>query len=212
MVNYVDLILILLVALVLLACDIDFANCGGNLHMLDSVTTQDIIAGDVFFEVLDPAELEYTYRLRPAKDFGAPFNASFHFPRIALVPVVPFDACSRSAIKNGEDLEGNVALVERGDCSFLTKTINVERHGALAAIITESNTSEAEEDEYYIEMVHDNTGRDANIPAGFLIGINGRIILQTLKKMRRNYAIISIPVNLTFTPPHQINHPPWLGW
>uniref|UniRef100_A0A6B2E9L9 Putative conserved secreted protein n=1 Tax=Phlebotomus kandelakii TaxID=1109342 RepID=A0A6B2E9L9_9DIPT len=207
----VPLIFILLVALVLLACDIDLANCGGSLHMLDSITTQDIIAGDVFFEVLDPSELEYTYRLRPAKDFGAPFNASFRFPRIALVPVVPFDACSH-AIRNGDDLLGNVALVERGDCSFLSKTINVERFGARAIIITESGGSEANEDEYYIEMVHDNTEREANIPAGFLIGINGRIIVRTLRKMRRNYAIINIPVNLTFTPPHEINHPPWLGW
>lgn len=180
--------------------------------MLESITTQDIIAGDVFFEVLDPEELEYTYRLRPAKDFGAPFNASFRFPRIALVPAVPFDACSSSGIRNGDDLMGNVALVERGDCSFLSKTINVERHGALAVIITESSASEGGEDEYYIEMVHDNTGRESNIPAGFLIGINGRIIVQTLKKLRRNYAIINIPVNLTFTPPHEINHPPWLGW
>uniref|UniRef100_A0A1L8DPD1 Putative protease-associated domain protein n=1 Tax=Nyssomyia neivai TaxID=330878 RepID=A0A1L8DPD1_9DIPT len=206
----VHLIVILLVTLILLACDIDFANCGGNLHMLDEITTQDIIAGDVFFEVLEPAELEYTYRLRPAKDFGAPFNASFRFPRIALVPVVPFDACSVSDIVNGESLEGNVAFVERGECSFLQKAINVERHGARAMIVTES--SAPDEDEYYIEMVHDNTEREANIPAGFLIGINGRIILQTLKKLRRNYAIISIPVNLTFTPPHQINHPPWMGW
>uniref|UniRef100_A0A1B0CL84 Putative protease-associated domain protein n=1 Tax=Lutzomyia longipalpis TaxID=7200 RepID=A0A1B0CL84_LUTLO len=206
----VHLILILLVTLILLACDIDFANCKGSLHMLDEITTQDIIAGDVFFEVLDPEELEYTYRLRPAKDFGAPFNASFRFPRIALVPVVPFDACSSADIVNGDSLEGNVAFVERGECSFLTKAINVEKHGARAVIVTES--SMPEEEEYYIEMVHDNTGRETNIPAGFLIGINGRIILQTLKKLRRNYAIINIPVNLTFTPPHQINHPPWMGW
>ncbi|GAB0095482.1 PRADC1-like protein [Sergentomyia squamirostris] len=211
MVIDVHLILILLITLILLACDIEFANCGGNLHVLDGITTQDIIAGDVFFEIVDPEELEYTYRLRPAKDFGAPFNASFRFPRIALVPVVPFDACDATSIRNGEDLEGNIALVERGDCSFLTKTINAERNGARAIIITESNASDSE-DEYYIEMVHDNTGRESDIPAGFLIGINGRVIMQTLKKLRRNYAIINIPVNLTFTPPHQINHPPWLVW
>lgn len=28
---------------------------------------------DVFFEIIYPPELGYTYKLRPAKDFGAPF-------------------------------------------------------------------------------------------------------------------------------------------
>lgn len=31
------------------------------------------IGSDVFFEIIYPPELEYTYKLRPAKDFGAPF-------------------------------------------------------------------------------------------------------------------------------------------
>lgn len=44
-----------------------------NLHSLDGTSTAEIIAGDIFFEIVDPVELEYTYRIRPAKDFGAPF-------------------------------------------------------------------------------------------------------------------------------------------
>lgn len=44
-----------------------------NLHTLEGTSTAEIIAGDVFFEIVDPVELEYTYRIRPAKDFGAPF-------------------------------------------------------------------------------------------------------------------------------------------
>lgn len=39
----------------------------------DGISTAEIIGGDVFFEIVDPLELEYTYRLRPAKDFGAAF-------------------------------------------------------------------------------------------------------------------------------------------
>lgn len=173
------------------------------------VYTQDIIGGDVFFEIIDPAELEYTYRLRPAKDFGTPFNASFRVENVALVPAEPADACT--ALKNAYDTRGNVVLIERGECSFLTKTINAEMAGARAAIITESNVESTEYD-YYIEMVHDNSDRDANIPAGFLLGKNSRVIRSTLQKLNRKYAVINLPVNLTFTPPHLINHPPWLGW
>lgn len=66
--------------------------------------------------------------------------------------------------------------------------------------------------EYYIEMVHDNTSREAHIPAGFLLGKSGIVIRSTLMNQRWPHALINIPVNLTFVPPAQINHPPWLGW
>ena len=36
-----------------------------------------IVGPDVFFEIIEPPELEYTYRLKPAKDFGAPFVSLF---------------------------------------------------------------------------------------------------------------------------------------
>jgi len=29
--------------------------------------------GDIFFEILHPPELQYTYRLRPSRDIGIPF-------------------------------------------------------------------------------------------------------------------------------------------
>lgn len=44
-----------------------------DLHFFDGSTMADIIAGDIFFEIVDPPELQYSYRIRPAKDFGAPF-------------------------------------------------------------------------------------------------------------------------------------------
>lgn len=44
-----------------------------DLHFHDGASTADVIAGDVFFEILDPPELRYSYRIRPAKDFGVPF-------------------------------------------------------------------------------------------------------------------------------------------
>ncbi|XP_040167957.1 PRADC1-like protein [Anopheles arabiensis] len=190
---------------------ISFVWCGANnLHMNDGVRTQDIIAGDVFFEILEPSALEYTYRLRPAKDFGGTFGISYKSPQGKLVPAIPADACS-AKFENADELEGNIALVERGHCSFLTKAINVEAIGGAAIIVTEYDT-EIDDFDYYIEMVHDNTDRDTDIPAGFLHGKNGIIIRQTLKKMNLPYAIVNIPVNLTFIQPHMINQPPWLPW
>lgn len=83
--------------------------------------------------------------------------------------------------------------------------------GASAAIITEFNSDSTEFD-YYIEMIHDKTDRDAQIPAGYLLGRNGIVIKNTLHRLKRSYARINLPVNLTFVPPSKINHPPWMGW
>jgi hypothetical protein len=46
-----------------------------NLNNWDSGGSlmNNFIGTDVFFEIIDPPELEYTYKLKPAKDFGAPF-------------------------------------------------------------------------------------------------------------------------------------------
>ncbi|XP_035790720.1 PRADC1-like protein [Anopheles albimanus] len=181
-----------------------------NLHMYDGIRTHDIIAGDVFFEILDPPELEYTYRLRPAKDFGGSFGTTYKATSGKLVPAVPADACS-TRFENAEQLVGNIALVERGDCSFLTKAINVEAVGGAAVIITEID-AESDDYDYYIEMVHDSTDRDTDIPAAFLLGKNGLIIRRTLSKLKQPYAVVNIPVNLTFVQPHEINQPPWLQW
>lgn len=63
---------------------------------------------------MEPSELEYTYRLKPAKDFGGTFNSKFKLREVPLVPVVPGDACLLNKILNADDIRGNVALVERG--------------------------------------------------------------------------------------------------
>lgn len=87
----------------------------------------------------------------------------------------------------------------------------IEKIGGIAAIVTDTDNTSVES-EYYIEMVHDNTSRDTNIPVGYLLGKNGLMIKTTLDKLNRNFAIIQVPVNLTFVPPQLINHPPWLRW
>lgn len=82
-------------------------------------------------------------------------------------------------------------------------------YGARAVIITD--VTQVNED-YYIEMIDDETDEECNIPSGFLMGRNGIMILKTLEKLDRHFAIINIPVNLTFTPVHKMNQPPWMRW
>lgn len=151
--------------------------------------------------------MEYTYRLKPAKDFGGSFTQAIfkQKKRNLMVFAEPREACSE--LENYSQLVGNIALIERGDCTFLTKAIMAERAGAIGAIITDTRSDV--NDDYFIEMVHDNSSRDTDIPAGYLLGRNGRMIFNTLYRYGLDRAIIKLPVNLTFTPPELINHPPW---
>ncbi|XP_065170838.1 PRADC1-like protein [Atheta coriaria] len=194
--------------LVIIAINLSYTYSGpNNLHLSDGTSTAELISGDVFFEIVEPEVLEYTYRLKPAKDFGIPFNKSIEFKHILLVPAQPRHACTD--LTNIDDIEGNVAFIERGDCSFKKKTIIAEKAGARAVIITDTNK---ENEEYYVEMIDDDLTTDVNIPAGFLIGRNGIMIMNQLRRLNMKYAVINLPVNLTFTPVHKINQPPWLDW
>lgn len=45
-------------------------------------------AGDIFFEITHPPELQYTYRIRPAKSFGMPFvNNIINYPSL-ITPIL----------------------------------------------------------------------------------------------------------------------------
>ena len=188
-----------------------FVTPGANdLHFYDGASTLDVVAGDVFFEIIEPSELRYSYRIRPAKDFGTPFNESSQFQNARLVPTVPLHSCSD--IINQEDVFGHIALSERGECSFVFKTAKAQQAGARAVIITESIDRWDESLDHLIEMVDDKMDLDVNIPAAFLLGRSGSTILRTLRKLKRGHAVINLPVNMTHIPMNKMNQPPWVSW
>jgi len=159
----------------------------------------------MFFELLKPTEIGYSYKIRPAKDFGTPLN--FTMSSVNLVPSDPRHGCS--PVLNHDDMEGNVAMVERGGCSFLSKSIQAERAGARAVIVYDNN---ADNDDSYIDMVQDDTSRELRIPSLFLLGKDGHIILKTLDRNNLNQALINIPVNMTGVLAHKARLPPWNLW
>ena len=76
-------------------------------------------AGYVFFEILRPEDLSYTYKLNPAA-FSVPWNMTTSTATLVLAD----PPCGCGALKNYEDIEGNIALIERGDCSFTSKGVS----------------------------------------------------------------------------------------
>uniref|UniRef100_A0A8C5PY63 Protease-associated domain-containing protein 1 n=1 Tax=Leptobrachium leishanense TaxID=445787 RepID=A0A8C5PY63_9ANUR len=159
----------------------------------------------LYFQVLSPVDIRYIFTTTPAKDFGGVFNQ--RYDQIHLVPADPPEACGELA--NGAFIQGQIALVERGGCSFLSKTRIIQEHGGHAVIITDNAS---ENDSFYVEMIQDNSGRTADIPALFLLGRDGFMIQRSLEQHGLPWAVISIPVNVSSIPTFELRQPPWTFW
>ncbi|KAK2709681.1 PRADC1-like protein [Artemia franciscana] len=179
--------------------------CGvNNLHMMDGTNIAEIAGQDVFFEIVEPEAISYTFRSRPAKGFAGNFNYTIF--RASLTPVNPVCGCSRYI--NEDEVEGSIALIERGECSFVTKAVRAKQSGAIAAIIMDNDFTN---DDHLVDMVDDGTGREVDIPVSFISRKDGVMIKRTLERLQLLHATINIPVNITKYGT-KVRFSPWLVW
>ncbi|RWS29905.1 protease-associated domain-containing protein 1-like protein, partial [Leptotrombidium deliense] len=157
---------------------------------------------DVYFEILEPQTLRYTFKARPAQSFGVPFKE--HLEKVPLIVVEPSDACA-TLMTNRYELVSNVGLVERGGCSFLSKCIQAQNSGLVAVIVYDNKESSDE----YVDMIDDNTKRNCTIPAVYILGRDGYMIRRHLIAEQLKSAIINIPINETMIPLSKRRNPPW---
>ena len=87
---------------------------------------------------------------------------------IQLVPTQP--PCGCGFIRNSGQVEGRLALIERGECSFVSKVVRAQAAGAVGVIVTDEDQ---DNDELFISMADDTTEREVGIPAAFVLGKNG---------------------------------------
>ena len=140
--------------------------------------------GYEFFEILHPEELSYTFKINPAA-FSQPWNMSLTEYKMILAD----PPCGCASFRNADEVEGQIVLIgkrfftwktvqiiyiwfitERGECSFVSKTIKAQEAGALAAIISDIDEKQ---DELFVSMVDDTTERTVKIPSAYLLGKNG---------------------------------------
>ena len=76
--------------------------------------------------------------------------------------------CTKCRLEHSTSL--SVFLLFFRGCSFLSKCINAEKAGALAAIIYDN---QPDNDQNMIDMIQDETQRSTSIPAFFLLGKDG---------------------------------------
>ncbi|XP_071090078.1 PRADC1-like protein [Haliotis cracherodii] len=177
--------------------------CELDLQLATSPDVNLVLNDAMFFEIIDPEQLSYTYKLRPARDFGGVFEHTLN--KVELRFADPLDGCGTFT----SSMRGSIAFILRGGCSFLTKTYNAEMANAFGAIISDSDE---ENDDKFVDMIDDNTSRKVNIPAMFLMGKDGAMIRHTLQQLNMDSALINIPINVTGIPLGRVNQPPWTLW
>ncbi|XP_065193452.1 protease-associated domain-containing protein 1-like [Sycon ciliatum] len=162
----------------------------------------------VFFKVVRPSKLAYIYKALPARDFGSTFG---HYPRPTyLVPGEPRKMCTPSEfVEAHHNMDGATVLVERGDCSFLTKALVAQEMGAAAILIYDLD---ADNFSQFVDMVDDKTGRgdDVTIPVAFIVGTDGYHFSNAFVEDALLEQIdIVMPLNITSEPNFMGKWPPW---
>jgi len=170
----------------------------------DEEYRQSLGSGYIFFEITEPDQLSFTYKANPAV-FAPSWNVSHS--GIHLVPTEP--PCGCGFIQNHNQVEGKLALVERGECSFVSKVVRAQAAGAVGVIVTDEDY---DNDELFISMADDTTEREVHIPAAFVLGKNGFIIKTVLEKLSLPHATVNIPVNISQVAPTKLRQPPWVVW
>ncbi|KAJ8025659.1 Ancient ubiquitous protein 1 [Holothuria leucospilota] len=173
-----------------------------DLEKTNSVdaTITNIVEGRIPQEVplSDTAATESDATLSPSEQY---------YDEIELVPTNPSDACR--PIENILDVKGQIALVRRGGCSFLSKALTVADANAAAIFIYDHDLSN---DWAFVDMVGDGTNRDTELPAAFMLGRDGQRITESLTANGLKSAILTMPYNVTGIPLGHIDKAPWTLW
>lgn len=119
---------------------------------------------------------------------GADFGPAFDLTGVSGDVVLGTDGVGATndgceALTNGGAISGNIALLDRGACSFVTKVRNAQNAGATAAILANNTPGSPG------GLGDDGTGGDITIPSGMISQADGTAIkagLPATGTARRN--------------------------
>lgn len=126
-----------------------------------------------WLRLIDPPELDYYYPVMLAKDFGIPLEEEE--PLYAnLVLASPHDACSQLTSKDKFLYKNKFVLAIRGKCSFVEKSLNIQKAGGRVAIIYDND----KESQILISMGDDELkqGKDVSITSYAMLYDDGKAI------------------------------------
>ncbi|XP_053697620.1 ER degradation-enhancing alpha-mannosidase-like protein 3 [Sabethes cyaneus] len=92
--------------------------------------------------------------------------------------VEPSKVCT--SLKNGRELNGKIAIVERGDCTFVDKARRVQAGGAMAAIVYDNTPNTSIDNQQMFAMSGDGND-DVKIPVVFLFTKEAEVLITAIK-------------------------------
>lgn len=115
-------------------------------------------------------------------NYGTTIKGRVHYPLENKDGCLPFNA----AHFNGEHLkEGKaqkhlpIIMVDRGQCHFVVKAVNVQKFGGVLALVVDNKELE---DPGYIVMSDDGTGEDISIPTFMIAKYDGYKLKEAIHK------------------------------
>lgn len=125
------------------------------------------------FTISSPSSIEGTYNYSPTTFFGGNVNDGYNYGELVLVndgTALSHEGCN--TLINSAEIAGNIAVVYRGTCEFITKVMNAQNAGATAVIVI-NNVASAP-----IEMV--GTNENITIPAVMISQADGTILTNVI--------------------------------
>ncbi|XP_032653570.1 ER degradation-enhancing alpha-mannosidase-like protein 3 isoform X2 [Chelonoidis abingdonii] len=120
--------------------------------------------------------------LLPLGDRSVQLTGIRHKVKGSLVLSEPYQACA--AISNWKEVQGKMALAQRGECMFATKARNLQEAGASGVIFIDNAEGSCSEEMVLFQMVGDGSTGNIVIPLVFLFQKEGQVLLDALSQHR----------------------------
>ncbi|XP_019396159.1 PREDICTED: ER degradation-enhancing alpha-mannosidase-like protein 3 isoform X3 [Crocodylus porosus] len=133
-------------------------------------------------QVISPPFLGRMVLTAGPAQFGMDLTKEEHGVKGSLVQSEPYQACS--TIANREEVQGRIALAQRGGCMFAAKARNLQGAGASGVIFIDDAEGSRSEDMVPFQMVGDGSADDIVIPLVFLFWKEGQTLLDALAHHR----------------------------
>ncbi|XP_076009611.1 ER degradation-enhancing alpha-mannosidase-like protein 3 isoform X2 [Genypterus blacodes] len=122
--------------------------------------------------------------------FGTDLSKSTTGVRGFVTVAEPYSGCSE--LTNGEYVQGNIALLQRGQCMFAEKARHIQKAGAIGGIVIDDNDGSSSDTAPLFQMAGDGRNTDdVSLPILFLFHKEGNILLEALKEYREVEVLLS---------------------
>ncbi|XP_014209956.1 ER degradation-enhancing alpha-mannosidase-like protein 3 isoform X2 [Copidosoma floridanum] len=111
----------------------------------------------------------------------AQFGADMKNHRVTGKVVIANPSLACDKLDNDDQLNGMIAVIDRGDCQFIDKARNIQKAGAIAGIVLDNIPTTSYEKSILFAMSSDGKSiNDVTIPFVFLFGVEASQLVQAI--------------------------------